>query len=74
MELNNIDVSDDLLKEYEDSKSTGFANWKKIEYERFLTTFENRAEYERGEDGQESWNIDDCELFAKEINGNYHLK
>ena len=51
MELNNIDVPDDLLKEYEDSKCTGFANWKKIEYERFLTTFENRAEYERGEDG-----------------------
>ena len=51
MELNNIDVPDDLLKEYEDLKNSGFANWKKVEYDRFLTTFESRAEYERGEDG-----------------------
>lgn len=55
-------------------RGSGFVNWKKVEFDRFLAAFETHAEYEKGEDGQESWNIDDCEAFAKEINGNYVFK
>lgn len=64
MEKKGQKLPQDEFEEFEMLKSTGFADWKKSDYERFLKAFRHYAEYDR-EEG--NWKVDDIESVAEYV-------
>lgn len=55
-------MPDDLTKEYEALKATGFSDWRKVDHTSFLKAFRRYAEFKNGE-----WQVSNFEWFAQTV-------